>query len=67
MHAPVAAAVPNLRHVEWFNDHVRLEPVLLDGVAPADGGAMMVPCERPGHGMSLSGEAERYRSDPGSG
>ncbi len=25
LHAPVAAAVPNLRHVEWFHDHVRIE------------------------------------------
>jgi L-alanine-DL-glutamate epimerase-like enolase superfamily enzyme len=67
LHAPVAAAVPNLRHVEWFDDHVRLEPTLLDGLAPVDGGAMMVQRDRPGHGMTLSADAERYRSDPGSG
>ncbi|WP_283609260.1 enolase C-terminal domain-like protein [Mycolicibacterium poriferae] len=67
LHVPVAAAVPNLRHVEWFNDHVRLEPTLLDGVAPADGGAMRAPRDRPGHGMSLSAGAERYRIDPASG
>ena len=40
---------------------------LLDGVAPVEGGAMMVQRERPGHGMTLSGNAERHRSDPGSG
>ena len=31
LHAPVAAAPPNLRHVEWFVDHARLEPLLVDG------------------------------------
>lgn len=67
LHAPVAAAVPNLRHVEWFNDHVRLEPKLLDGVAPVDDGAMMVQRERPGHGMTLADDVERYRNDPESG
>ncbi|HEU5268443.1 MAG TPA: enolase C-terminal domain-like protein, partial [Jatrophihabitans sp.] len=31
LHAAVAAAVPHLRHVEWFADHARLEPLLVDG------------------------------------
>ncbi|MBW8765645.1 MAG: mandelate racemase, partial [Geodermatophilales bacterium] len=31
LHAPVAAALPELRHVEWFADHARLEPLLVDG------------------------------------
>jgi L-alanine-DL-glutamate epimerase-like enolase superfamily enzyme len=31
LHAPIAAATPNLRHVEWFADHARLEPLLADG------------------------------------
>ncbi|MCV7265790.1 enolase C-terminal domain-like protein [Mycolicibacterium poriferae] len=61
LHAPVAAAVPNLRHVEWFNDHVRLEPMLLDGVAPVDDGAIVVQCERPGHGMTLSDGVDGHR------
>ena len=25
LHAHVAAATPNLRHLEWFHDHVRIE------------------------------------------
>lgn len=25
-------AVPRFRHLEWFHDHVRLEPLLFDGV-----------------------------------
>ena len=61
LHGPVAAGIPNLRHVEWFNDHVRLEPLLVDGVAPVDGGAIVVDRGRPGHGMTLADGAERYR------
>lgn len=34
LHAPVAAAVPWLRHVLWFIDHARLEPLLVDGAPP---------------------------------
>lgn len=25
-------AVPRFRHLEWFHDHARLEPLLFDGV-----------------------------------
>ena len=42
LHAPVAAAVPNLRHVEWFVDHARLEPLLVDGLPEARGGALQL-------------------------
>ena len=31
LHAPVAAAVPNLRHVEYFHDHHRIETMLFEG------------------------------------
>ena len=40
LHAPVAAAVPNLRHVEWFVDHARLEPLLVDGAPTVRHGAL---------------------------
>lgn len=29
--APVGASTPNLRHLEYFHDHVRIERMLLDG------------------------------------
>jgi L-alanine-DL-glutamate epimerase-like enolase superfamily enzyme len=61
LHAPVAAAVPNLRHVEWFSDHVRLEPLLVQGVPAVGDGAMVVPSNRPGHGMALADDAESFR------
>jgi L-alanine-DL-glutamate epimerase-like enolase superfamily enzyme len=52
LHAPIALAVPNFRHVEWFADHTRLEPVLAEG-APQVQGGMLRPGEGPGHGMAL--------------
>jgi L-alanine-DL-glutamate epimerase-like enolase superfamily enzyme len=54
LHLPVAAAIPNLRHVEWFADHARLEPVLLDGVPEVRDGAMPVRSDGTGHGYRRS-------------
>jgi L-alanine-DL-glutamate epimerase-like enolase superfamily enzyme len=34
LHASVAAAVPNLRHVEYFHDHHRIETMLFEGALP---------------------------------
>lgn len=61
LHAPVAAAIPVLRHIEWFKDHERLEPLLVDGVPVIDDGALRVPLDCQGHGMSLSATAQTYR------
>ncbi len=52
LHAPIAAAIPNLRHVEWFADHAHLEPQLVDG-APAVTHGVMRMTNEPGHGMVL--------------
>ena len=60
LHAPVAAAVPRLRHVEWFADHARLEPLLADGVPRVVDGAM-VPGDAMGHGMTLAAGSQRWR------
>jgi L-alanine-DL-glutamate epimerase-like enolase superfamily enzyme len=62
LHAPVAAAVTNLRHVEWFHDHVRIEHLLLDGAPDAKGGVMTPDLTTPGHGISLSASAAQYRT-----
>jgi L-alanine-DL-glutamate epimerase-like enolase superfamily enzyme len=53
LHLPVAAAIPHLRHVEWFADHARLEPKLLDGVPDVASGSMPVVTDRHGHGYRL--------------
>jgi L-alanine-DL-glutamate epimerase-like enolase superfamily enzyme len=62
LHAHVAASVTNLRHVEFFHDHARLEPLLFDGVPQVRGGAMQVPLDAPGNGLELKrADAERFR------
>jgi L-alanine-DL-glutamate epimerase-like enolase superfamily enzyme len=62
LHAHVAAAVPNLRHVEYFHDHHRIETMLFDGTLPPDGGTMTPDRSRPGHGLTFrDAEAARYR------
>jgi L-alanine-DL-glutamate epimerase-like enolase superfamily enzyme len=61
LHAFVAAAVPNLRHVEWFADHVRLEPQLVDGAPTVSGGALHPNDDQPGHGMCISARAADRR------
>lgn len=60
LHLPVAVAVPNLRHVEWFADHVRLEPQLVSGVADVVGGVMPLVDDHPGHGYRLNDRAAAY-------
>jgi hypothetical protein len=41
----VAAAIPNLRHLEYFHDHQRIERMLFDGALDPRAGAMRPdPC-----------------------
>jgi L-alanine-DL-glutamate epimerase-like enolase superfamily enzyme len=62
LHAHVCPAVPNLRHLEWFADHVRVEQLLFDGVLPASGGSMAPDPGRIGNGLALKDQdAEPYR------
>jgi L-alanine-DL-glutamate epimerase-like enolase superfamily enzyme len=61
--ASVAAccAVPNFRHLEYFHDHGRLEPMLFDGVLEPKEGALQPDRSRPGNGLELKrADAERY-------
>ncbi len=60
LHAPVAATIPNLRHVEWFIDHARLEPLLVDGAPEVHDGALRPHSDEPGHGMRLSQQAAHW-------
>jgi len=52
LHAHVAAAVPNLRHLEWFHDHVRIEQMFFEGVLDPFGGALHLDPVSPGHGLT---------------
>lgn len=59
--AAVCCAVPRFRHLEWFHDHVRLEPLIFDGVLEPVEGALRPDRSRPGNGLVLKrADAERY-------
>ncbi|TGB03385.1 mandelate racemase [Streptomyces sp. MZ04] len=61
-HAAVAACVPNLRHIEWFHDHVRIESMFFDGALDPTGGTVR-PEGGVGHGLELrhAEDVEEYR------
>lgn len=62
LHAQVAGAVPNLRHIEYFHDHARLETMLLDGTAEPVDGTLGPDPSAAGHGFRLkAADAERFR------
>jgi L-alanine-DL-glutamate epimerase-like enolase superfamily enzyme len=58
--AHVGCATANIRHLELFHDHQRLEPMLFEGTLPIEDGAMRPDASRVGHGMSLRPEAEAF-------
>jgi L-alanine-DL-glutamate epimerase-like enolase superfamily enzyme len=63
LHAAAATAVPNLRHLEWFHDHVRIESMFFDGTLDPAGGAVRPEPDAPGLGLTLrTSDAERYRT-----
>ena len=47
------SAVPRLRHLEYFHDHVRVEHMLFDGVLVPDGDVLRPDRSRPGNGLEL--------------
>ncbi|MBY8882243.1 enolase C-terminal domain-like protein [Actinacidiphila acidipaludis] len=63
LHAHAAAAVPNLRHLEWFHDHVHIENLLFDGTLDPAGGVIRPGAGgAPGHGLELRADvAAKYR------
>ena len=62
LHAHIAGAVPNLRHVEYFHDHVRVDRFLFDGLPTVSKGALHPGSEAVGHGMVLKeADAASYR------
>ena len=63
LHAHVAAATPNLRHLEWFHDHVRIESMFFDGTLDPAGGAIRPDPSAPGNGLTLrTADAEPFRA-----
>ncbi|MEU3660390.1 enolase C-terminal domain-like protein [Streptomyces sp. NPDC032940] len=62
--AHAAAAIPDVRRLEWFHDHVRTERLLLDRWLLPDGGNITPGADGvPGPGPTLDHErAQAYRA-----
>jgi L-alanine-DL-glutamate epimerase-like enolase superfamily enzyme len=61
LHAHVSCAVQNVRNIEWFHDHARIERLLFDGVVEPERGELRPDVSRPGIGLELKRvDAERY-------
>jgi L-alanine-DL-glutamate epimerase-like enolase superfamily enzyme len=58
-----ACAAPQISHLEYFVDHVRVEGMLFDGApAPLPGGVIRPDPDRPGLGLDLKhADADRWR------
>jgi L-alanine-DL-glutamate epimerase-like enolase superfamily enzyme len=62
IHAQIGCAAPELAHVEYFHDHVRIEHMLFDGVLEPEDGCLRPDPTRPGLGVELKrSDAERWR------
>jgi L-alanine-DL-glutamate epimerase-like enolase superfamily enzyme len=62
LHVAVCSALPNVVHIEYFHDHVRIEQMFFDGAARAVDGVLRPDRTRPGLGLDLKrADAERYR------
>jgi L-alanine-DL-glutamate epimerase-like enolase superfamily enzyme len=62
LHARVGVCVPNLRHLEYFHDHQRIERELFDGALDPEGGELTPDPSRCGLGLELrAADAEKYR------
>ena len=62
LHAHVAACAQNLRHLEYFHDHARIETMLFDGALDPAGGVLRPDKSRPGLGLTLKeANAAPYR------
>lgn len=62
IHRHVACAVPRLRNVEYFHDHVRIEHILFDGIAEPRDGVLYPDLSRPGIGLEVkTADANAYR------
>jgi L-alanine-DL-glutamate epimerase-like enolase superfamily enzyme len=61
LHLHVSCAVPRLRHLEWFHDHVRIEQMLFDGAPVPRDGVIRPDLSRPGIGLAFKRQdAQRF-------
>lgn len=60
--AHAAAATQNFRHLEWFEDHHRIEAMLFDHGLDPQGGTVRPDMSVSGHGLTLNQRThDRYR------
>jgi L-alanine-DL-glutamate epimerase-like enolase superfamily enzyme len=61
LHLHAATACAQLRHIEYFYDHYRIERMLFDGALAPENGELSPDMSRPGIGLELRGsDAEKY-------
>jgi L-alanine-DL-glutamate epimerase-like enolase superfamily enzyme len=53
LHLHPACSIPNIRHLEYFADHVRVDHLLFDGVIEPVDGVLRPDLSRPGLGLEL--------------
>ena len=57
LHVALGCALPSLRHLEYFHDHVRIEHMLFSGVASPVEGMLSPDLRQPGLGLVFKQEA----------
>jgi L-alanine-DL-glutamate epimerase-like enolase superfamily enzyme len=61
LHLHPCAALPGLRHMEYFHDHVRIESMLFEGAPQPKDGSLIPDLSRPGLGLDFKpSEAQCY-------
>ena len=53
VHLHACCALPQLRHMEYFYDHVRIEQMFFEGIAQPVKGELRPDLSRPGNGLQL--------------
>jgi L-alanine-DL-glutamate epimerase-like enolase superfamily enzyme len=61
--AHLCCALERAVHVEHFHDHERVESLLFEGALEVEDGRLRPDAARPGLGIELRGDAERFRHD----
>lgn len=62
IHVHPCAALPDIRPLEYFHDHVRIEHMFFDGAATAEAGVLRPDRSRPGLGLELKRpDVEHFR------
>jgi L-alanine-DL-glutamate epimerase-like enolase superfamily enzyme len=62
IHAHICCAIPQIEHLEYFHDHVRIENMLFEGVLQPQEGHLWPDPGRPGLGLELkTSDAQRWK------